>query len=79
MGLGKDDEVELLVLPKARSFFETLMESSADASLPMPKGAAFAELRLLPELTPHLRAVANFLQLRGEPVWAVLPYRVVVK
>ena len=36
-------------------------------------------LREVPELAGHLKGLEGLLQLRNEPVWAVLPCRVTVK
>jgi protease-4 len=79
-GLGADEEVELYILPKPRTFLDTLLEG-ADASAPpvQPQGMLFGELKAVPELAGHLRAAAGLLRLRGEPVWMVLPYRFEVK
>jgi protease-4 len=72
----EDKEMELLVLPKPRSFLDALMESRADSAAPA------LELRLLremPELSGKLRGVGGLLQLRGEPVWLMEPYRIEVR
>lgn len=70
------EELELLQLPKARSLLDTLLDSKSDARL----GAVqLKALDVVPGLKEKLRPVEGLLQLRGEPVWAVMPYRVEVK
>jgi protease-4 len=70
-GLGKDAKADLLILPRPRSFLDTLLESRAGTRLPL--------MDEVPGLAAHLRSLDGLLQLRGEPVWAVLPYRIEVK
>jgi len=76
-GMSKDAEAEWLVLPKAKNFFDTILEmkSGSDAS----SALAARLLRDLPEISGKLGSLEAFLRLRGEPVWAVLPCRVDVK
>jgi protease-4 len=74
--LAKDADVELLSLPKPRSFLDTLMER-ADASTLV--GFNLSALRKVPELAGHLGFVGGLLQLRGEPVWLMMPQRIVVR
>jgi protease-4 len=77
-GVGKDKEMELLILPKPRTFVETLLDKSGDTQMALPS-VELSILRQVPELTRHLGAAEGFFQLRREPVWAILPYRVEVK
>ncbi len=69
-----DKEPELLLLPRAKSFFDTFLEDklgSRMSAVPMRQ-----LLREVPELQRKLRTVDGLLQLRGEPVWLTLPYRI---
>ncbi len=86
-GLKKDADVELLVLPKPRNFIDMLMESRSDTRLsslrtgrldgPMP--AAVSGSAALPELARHFRHLEGLLQLRGDPVWTILPCQVEIR
>jgi protease-4 len=78
-GIGKDKEAELLILPKAKSFVEALLESRSDSETVAPGLRLTPLLRGLPELTGPLHSAEALLQLRGEPVWVVLPYRLEMK
>lgn len=70
-GLTRDTEVDYLVLPKARSLFETLMESGVSTSLTQRQLGRFAGLA---EASHALRDVETLFQLRSEPVWVLLPH-----
>jgi protease-4 len=74
---GAADADELLILPKPRSFMDVLLDR-AGTQAPLP-GVQRQLLSRIPELANHLRAVDGMLQLRGEPVWAILPCRIEVK
>jgi protease-4 len=74
--LPEDRELELLILPKTKSFLDLLLESKSDSRLMGLEGRL---LRELPELTHKLRPAGALLQLRGEPVWVTMPYVVDVK
>jgi protease-4 len=76
-GLPKDKDMELLILPKPRSFLDALMESKSDAVA--PRMELLRVLQEAPELGPKLRAVDALLRLRGEPVWLLDPCRVEVR
>ncbi len=69
-GLPRDADTDFLVLPKARTFIDTLLEKGGDASAALPLRA----LANLPELRPHARTLEGLLQLRSEPVWLILPH-----
>lgn len=75
--LGKlEGEAELLVLPRAKTFIEQFVDKTDT------KAPSFRVLQLLqglPEMAGHARTVDGLLRLRGEPVWAVMPYRLEVK
>ena len=92
-GMKKDTEMELLVLPRPRNFIDTLLESRSESRMPSlsqlcaglltrhttgPEGL-LPMLNAHPEIGGHVRTLGGFLQLRGEPVWALLPCRVEVK
>jgi protease-4 len=73
-GLARDADVDYLILPKAHSFVETLLErGSASAAL------AASELARTRELRHVLRDVDGLLQLRSEPVWVMMPHSVRVR
>jgi protease-4 len=74
--LSKTADVELLILPKPRTFLDTLLERGDSAGLAAPY---LPLLSKVPELAGHLRSLGGLLQLRGEPVWLIMPHRVVVK
>ncbi len=69
--MADDAEVELLPLPKAKSFLDQLVESRGEARLPL--------LRQVPELSGNLGTLEALLHLRGEPVWALMPCRIDVR
>ena len=74
-GMDKEKVPELLILPKARTLLDTLLEGpSSQMSL-----RQLPVLRELPELTGHLRQAEGLLRLRGEPVWAIVPCQVRVR
>lgn len=78
-GEKKDADMDLLILPKPRSFIENLLESKADTQTRLPAGIHLPLLRDLPELHGKLRMVEGLIQLRGEPVWVILPHRIEVR
>ncbi len=76
-GLAKDTEVDYLVLPKPRSFLDSLTEGGSPfASL---SAKELAMLTSVPEIAEHARMVEAMLQLRTEPVWVMLPHGIRVK
>jgi protease-4 len=75
--LPRDADVELLSLPKPRTFLDSLLERG-EASTKVG-GKYLAVLRQVPELAGHLGFLDGLWQLRGEPVWLVMPHRVVVR
>lgn len=75
---NKGAEMELLVLPKSKSFLETLTEGKgADDRLSLSAARALA--REYPETSRHLRALEAVLQSRGATIWATMPYALEVK
>jgi protease-4 len=78
MSGNKGVEMELLVLPKPKTFLDTLMEGKGvDDQLSL--SAARALGREFPEMTRRLRMMEAMLQMRGAAVWASLPYGLEVK
>ncbi len=75
-GLGKDEDVELLILPKGRSFLDTLMETATETSMPAvtQRLSTLGGPLAVPELRRQLRHLELLLQLRHERVWMMLPY-----
>jgi protease-4 len=72
--MPSDKEPELLLLPKAKSFLDTFLEDKLGSRAPALHMRQL--LREVPELQRKLRTVDGLLQLRGEPVWLTLPYRI---
>ncbi len=68
-GLARDADVDYLILPKAHSLFESLLERGVSSSM-----LSQVDLARLPEVRQHLRDVDGLLQLRHEPVWVMLPH-----
>ena len=73
-GLAKETDVDYLILPKPRRFLDTLMEGGSPFSSLTSK--ELSVLAHLPEVGEHARAVEAMLQLRGEPVWVMLPHAI---
>jgi protease-4 len=74
-GVPEGDTLEIPELPESRSFLDALLESRSDAEL-----RALAPLvQQVPDMAESLRGVGALLRLRGEPVWVLLPGRVVVR
>ncbi len=65
-GLPAGKEPELLMLPKSKSFLDGLLGGLGVAAT-------------FPEIAGKLRGIAPLLELRREPVWAVVPYVLEVK
>jgi protease-4 len=74
--MGADREPEILVLPKRRSFLDSLVEGKLDTEATL-KGLPI--LNAVPELARPLGAAAALLQLRAEPVWLIAPFRLEVR
>jgi len=75
--LPKDSEPELMVLPRGKGLLDALLQGQIES--PFRGKAELSLLRKLPELSGHLQAVEGLLQLRGEPVWLILPHRVAIR
>jgi protease-4 len=74
---NKGMEMELLILPRPRSFLSALVEKGADEHL--SASAARALMKDFPELRQHYQSLECVLQMRGPNVWATMPYRLEVK
>ena len=72
-----DKEPELLILPKPRSFLDTLLDAKSDAMV--PRMELLQLLKEAPELAPKLEALEGLLRMRGEPVWLLDPCRIDVR
>jgi protease-4 len=77
--LPADKEPELLQLPKTKSFFDSLLGDLEGGDSRAPRLRMSSLLRELPELQRKLRGLNGLLQLRGEPVWLTLPYRIEIE
>ena len=81
-GQPADKEPDLLLLPKRKGLLDVLREGSAsddDARAPNLDLAALRLLRDLPEVARKLRPFGALLQLRGDPVWLISPFRVEIE
>jgi protease-4 len=76
--LTSGKEPDLLILPKHKTFFDTLLEKGTDASEELAVGFK-PLLREFPELAPAIRGANALLKLRGEHVWLTMPYRIEIK
>ncbi len=75
---NKGQEMELLILPRPRSFLDSLVEGKGvEEKLTAP--VMKAVLRDFPEFTQQLRSLDAMLQTRGVAVWATVPYRIEIK
>lgn len=69
-GLAKDADVDYLVLPKARTFLDSLLEKSGDAQVVE---------RLLRTGGVDASQLEGLLNLREDPVWMMMPHSVRVR
>jgi protease-4 len=74
---GKD--LELLILPRPRTFIERLADSIEEAKAPAMTLEGLSLLRQVPGLAARLRTAEALLRLRGERVWLIQPFHVEVK
>jgi protease-4 len=74
---NKGMEMELLILPKPKSFLDALLEKGTDEQLSL--SASRRLLGAYPEVGRRLRALEPALRTRGGHVWATLPVPVEVK
>ncbi|MHB1425681.1 MAG: signal peptide peptidase SppA [Gemmataceae bacterium] len=75
MPAGK--EPELLLLPKSKGFFDSLLEEMGGSRAPGLRVRSL--LHEAPELQRKLRGLDSLFQLRGEPVWLTMPYRIEIE
>jgi protease-4 len=75
--LPADKEPELLLLPKSKNFLDSLIDEMGGTRAPSVRMRP--QLRELPELQRKLRGLESLFQLRGEPVWLTLPYRIEIE
>jgi len=73
-GLARDADVDYLILPKARTFLDALMEKGDGASMTLPR-----ELARFADLGQHLRTLEILHDLRSEHLWLVMPHSLQVK
>src|SRR5262249_18425134 len=74
-GVPEGHTLEVRALRESRSILDSLLDSRGDSEARLLAPV----MRELPEVAGALRGVDALLRLRGEPVWVVLPCRVVVK
>src|SRR5437763_10809940 len=74
---GKD--LEILVLPRAKSFLERLADSAEETKAPALKLEGLPMLPQVPGLAAKLRTAEALLRLSGERVWLIQPFHVEVK
>jgi protease IV len=77
--LPSGKEPELLLLPKQKNFFDSLLERGTDASSDRLGLSLLPLAKQFPEAARVLRGANGLLQLRGEPVWLTLPYQIEIK
>jgi protease-4 len=79
-GVAEDKELELLILPKPRSFLDTLLDTKGgDSRAPALELQWAPLLREMPELATKIRGAEGLLRLRGEHVWLMLPYQIEIR
>jgi len=78
-GLSRDTEVDFLVLPKPKSFLDTLLEKGIDSQVSLLSAEDLARFFRHPELARHLGMVDTMLQLRSEPVWLMVPHALQIR
>ena len=76
---GQEGDLELLTLPRPKSIFEKLADSSGETKAPAIKLDPLAGLADLPDVGAKLRTARAMLRLRGERVWLMPPVCVEVK
>jgi protease-4 len=74
-GQPAEKEPDLLILPKPRDLFDELQDAISGADAPGSR----AMLRQVPGLKERLGGLEGMLQLRGEPVWLMVPYGVDIR
>jgi protease-4 len=80
-GFKADDELELLILPKPKSFLEALLEKETEVSVvsPVQRELFSSVFSLAPELREPARKAEALFHLRRERVWAIQPIHLDIK
>jgi protease-4 len=74
---GQDDkDLELLSLPRPRSFIEKIADAGGEAKLPAIRIDPLADV---PEIAAKLKTVRAMLRMKNERVWLMLPARIDIK
>ena len=73
-GLSVDTDPELLLLPKGKSFFDSILEPKTQLSL-----KTGLDISGVSSLFKELKGLDSFLRMRNEPLWIMLPYSLKVK
>ncbi len=73
------ENLELLILPRPKSFIERLADSALETRAPALKLDELALLRQVPGVGPKLRTAEALLRLRNERVWLIQPFHFEVK
>lgn len=73
-GLAVDTDPELLLLPKGKSFFDSILEPKTQLSL-----KTGLDISGVSSLFKELKGLDSFLRMRNEPLWIMLPYSLKVK
>jgi protease-4 len=78
-GVPEGKELDILALPKPRTFLEALLDAKSDSQMSSPELRELKMLRATRELRRKLGGVDGLLQLRGEPAWLTTPYKVEIR
>src|SRR5258708_34949005 len=78
-GVPEGKELDILALPKPRTFLDMLLDAKGESQMSSPALRDLKMLREVPELKRKLSGVDGLLQLRGEQVWLMTPYKVDVR
>jgi protease IV len=78
-GLARDADTDYLILPRPHSILDKLLESQGDSQAALSVLAGAVRSANLPELSSHVRTLEGLLQLRGEPVWLMMPHEFTVR
>jgi protease-4 len=73
-GLAVDTDPELLLLPKGKSFLDSLLEPKTQLSL-----KSGLDISGISSLFNEVKGLDTFLRMRNEPLWLMLPYNLKVK
>jgi len=73
-GLDGNTDPELLLLPKGKSFFDSILEPKTQLSF-----KSGLDISGVSSLFNELKGIDTFLRMRNEPLWLMLPYSLKVK